>query len=124
LAKGPATSAELNVALKPFTGDDPRALAPVIDALTRRGWIRAEADGRHALTADGAAAHQRIRQDVDQTRRLILRYVTTEEYAHVIDILQRMAAGLESAGLPPELRRNGQVGDACLRAGCWLRSAW
>jgi hypothetical protein len=97
LARGPATSAELNVALKPFTGDEPTALAPVIDALTRRGWVTAEAGGRHALSVDGAAAHQRIRQDVDQTRRLSLRYVTTEEYAQVIDILQRMAAGLESA---------------------------
>ena|SRR5215469_7621758 len=98
LARGPATGAELNVALEPFTGDDPAALAPVIDALTRRGWVRAEADGRrHALTVDGAAAHQGIRQDVDQTRRLTLRYVTTEEYAQVIDILRRMAAGLESA---------------------------
>ena len=97
LGRGPATRAELNVALKPFTGDDPTALAPVIDALTRQGWVRAEADGRHALTVDGAAVHQRIRQDVDQTRRLILRHVTTDEYAQVIDILQRMAAGLESA---------------------------
>jgi DNA-binding MarR family transcriptional regulator len=97
LASGPATSAELNAALEPFTGNDPRALAPVIDALTRRGWVRAEAEGRQALTVDGAAAHQRIRKDVDQARRLILRHVTTEEYAQVIDILQRMAAGLEPA---------------------------
>jgi DNA-binding MarR family transcriptional regulator len=97
LGRGSATRAELNVALKPFTGDDPTALTPVIDALTRQGWATAEADGRHALTVDGAAVHQRIRQDVDQTRRLILRYVTTAEYAQVIDILQKMAAGLESA---------------------------
>ena len=89
------------MALKPFTGDDPTALAPVIDALTRRGWVTAGADGRHALTVDGAAGHQRIRQDVDQTRRLTLRYVTTDEYAQVIDILQRMAAGLESAARSP-----------------------
>lgn len=97
LGSGPATRAELNVALKPFTGDDPTALAPVIDALTRQGWATAGADGRHALTVDGAAVHQRIRQDVDQTRRQILRYVTTAEYAQVIDILRKMAAGLESA---------------------------
>jgi len=36
-------------------------------------------------------------QDVDQARRLILTRVTAEEYAQVIDILQRMAAGLETA---------------------------
>jgi DNA-binding MarR family transcriptional regulator len=97
LASGPASSVELNAALEPFTGGDPEGLAPVIDALTRRGWVTAQAGGRHALTVDGAAAHQRIRTDVDQARRLILRHITTEEYAHVIDILQRMAAGLESA---------------------------
>ena len=97
LAGGPATSTELNTALEPFTGDDPMALAPVIDTLTRRGWVTTEAEGRHALTVDGATAHQRIQKDVDQARRLILTRVTAEEYAQVIDILQRMAASLETA---------------------------
>jgi hypothetical protein len=41
--------------------------------------------------------HQRIQKDVDQARRLILTRVTAEEYAQVIDILQRMAASLETA---------------------------
>jgi hypothetical protein len=97
LAAGSATSAELNAALEPFTGDGPRSLAPVVDALTRRGWVTIDAEGRHALTVDGATAHQHIQKNVDQARRLILKHVTTEEYAQVIDILQRMAAGLESA---------------------------
>jgi DNA-binding MarR family transcriptional regulator len=97
LAGGPATSAELNAALEPFTGDDPMALAPVIDTLTRRGWVTTEAGGRHTLTVNGATAHQRIQKDVDQARQLILTHVTAEEYARVIDILQRMAAGLETA---------------------------
>lgn len=97
LAGGPATIAELNAALKPFTGADPGALAPVIDALTGRGWVTTEAEGRHALTVHGATAHQRIQKDVDQARRLILKHITTQEYAQVIDILQRMAVGLESA---------------------------
>ena len=97
LAAGPATSAELNAALEPFTGEDPMALAPVIDTLTRRGWVTTEAEGRHTLTVNGATAHQRIQKDVDQARQLILTHVTAEEYARVIDILQRMAAGLETA---------------------------
>jgi len=97
LAGGPTTSAELNAALEPFTGDDPVALAPVIDTLTRRGWVTTEAGGRHTLTMNGATAHQRIQKDVGQARQLILTHVTAEEYARVIDILQRMAAGLETA---------------------------
>ena len=97
LAGGPTTSAELNAALEPFTGDDPMALAPVIDTLALRGWVTTEAEGRHTLTVNGATAHQRIQKDVDQARQLILTHVTAEEYARVIDILQRMAAGLETA---------------------------
>lgn len=97
LARGPATSAELNAALKPFTGADPGALAPVLDALTGRGWVTTKAEGQHALTVHGATAHQRLQKDVDQARRLILKHVTTKEYAQAIDILQRMAVGLESA---------------------------
>jgi DNA-binding MarR family transcriptional regulator len=97
LASAPATSAGLSAALAPFTGGDSVALAPVIDALTRRGWVTTGADGRHALTAHGTDAHQRIRKDVDQARRLTMQRVSAEEYAQVIDILQRMAAGLESA---------------------------
>src|SRR5215468_7734256 len=60
LAAAPATSAGLAAALAPFTGGDPAALAPVIDDLTRRGWVTADAAGRAALTGDGAAAHQRV----------------------------------------------------------------
>lgn len=97
LASGPATSAELTAALEPFTGGDPSVLATVIDALAQRGWVTITAEGRHALTTDGTAAHQRIRQDVVQARRLILSHVTPEEYAQAIDILQRMAAGLATA---------------------------
>ena len=95
LARGPVTSAQLNAALEPFTGSDSGALGSVIDSLTLRGWVAAEADGRHALTPDGAAAHQRIHQNVNHARRLVMKHITFDEYAQAIDILQRMAAGLE-----------------------------
>jgi DNA-binding MarR family transcriptional regulator len=98
LARGPSRRSELQTALDPFVRADPAALVTIIDELAAFGWVQTGEDGRWCLTASGVAAHQRIQEDVDRTRRLILTNVTADEYTQVIDVLQRMATGLESPG--------------------------
>jgi DNA-binding MarR family transcriptional regulator len=65
--------------------------------LIRRGWVIREHDARLCLTPGGRMAHQRTQERVQQTRGLILRGVSGDEYAAVLDILARMAANLETS---------------------------
>jgi DNA-binding MarR family transcriptional regulator len=95
IARGSSTAGELQTALEPFLRSDPTALTPIVDELAARGWVQTGPDGRLQLSSGGVEAHRRVQSDVDRTRRLILTDVTPAEYAQVIDVLQRMAAGLE-----------------------------
>jgi DNA-binding MarR family transcriptional regulator len=97
VARGPASPAELTKALDPFLREDPSAQATTVADLIRRGWVIRERDGRLCLTPYGRTAHQRTQERVQQTRGLILRGVSADEYAAVIDILARMAANLETS---------------------------
>src|SRR5262245_21720093 len=92
LARGPAPSAELTNALDPFVRHDPAALDTAVDDLANCGWVSRDQDGRLCLTQAGQTAHQQTQERVQQTRGLILRGVSTSEYATVIDILTRMSA--------------------------------
>jgi uncharacterized protein YoaH (UPF0181 family) len=99
-ARGPASPAELAEALDPFLRDDPAGQASTVADLTGRGWVSSDHDGRLSLTPHGRAAHQATQQQVQQTRRLMLRGVSAGEYAAAIDILTRMAANLQGNDQP------------------------
>jgi DNA-binding MarR family transcriptional regulator len=94
-SRGPASPAELAEALDPFLRDDPAGQASAVADLIDRGWVNSDHDGRLCLTPHGRAAHQTTQQQVQQTRRLMLRGISAGEYAAVIDILTRMAANLQ-----------------------------
>jgi DNA-binding MarR family transcriptional regulator len=96
VSRGPASPAELAEALDPFLRDDPAGQATTAADLIDRGWVSHDHDGRLCLTPNGRTAYQATQQQVQQTRRLMLRGISAGEYAAVIDILTRMAANLQS----------------------------
>jgi DNA-binding MarR family transcriptional regulator len=96
IARSPASEAELAAALEPFVRGDPSAQAAVIDDLTGRGWITRAGDGRLGLTPAGLTAHRTAAERVQESRDLVRRGVSADEYAAVTDVLARMAANLET----------------------------
>jgi DNA-binding MarR family transcriptional regulator len=97
LARGPASPAELTQALEPFLRGDTAQLATTVDDLTRRGWVSRDQRDRLCMTAGGRTAHQVTQQRVQQTRDLLLRGVSADEYGTVIATLARMAANLQAS---------------------------
>jgi hypothetical protein len=96
LAHGPASPAALTLALEPFLSGNAAQQAKTVDDLIHRGWACQDQDGRLCLTPHGQTAHQKTRQRVQRTRDLLIRGVSTDEYAAVIDTLARMAANLQT----------------------------
>jgi Mn-dependent DtxR family transcriptional regulator len=68
-----------------------------VDDLIRRGWVSRDQQDRLCLTAAGRTAHQMTRQRVQQTRDLLLRGVSADQYGAVIGTLAQMAANLETS---------------------------
>jgi hypothetical protein len=97
LAQGPAGPGELTAALEPFLRDDPAGQATTVDHLIHLGWASRDHDGRLGLTPRGRTAHQAIQERVRQTRGLLVRGISADEYAALIDVLTRMAANLETS---------------------------
>ncbi|WP_214402859.1 MarR family winged helix-turn-helix transcriptional regulator [Pseudonocardia lacus] len=77
-------------ALAPFFADPAEADAPV-RALAERGWVRTERD-RITLTAEGAAARDRLLVAVRAQRERVMAGIAPAEYAATVDVLRRMAA--------------------------------
>ena len=109
LARGPASPAELTQALEPFLRGDPAQLTTTVDDLIGRGWVSRDQQDRLCLTAGGRTAHQMTRQRVQQTRDLLLRGVSADQYGAVIGTLARMAANLQTSAACPirNTRRSG-----------------
>jgi DNA-binding MarR family transcriptional regulator len=93
LAAGPATRAQLDEAIAPFLADDPDGGSRALGALLGRGWVE-ETAGQLALTDAGAAAHTRIQDRVNASRRRITDGISDEQYQAVVATLERMAANL------------------------------
>jgi DNA-binding MarR family transcriptional regulator len=96
-ARGPARPAELTQVLEPFLRGDPAQLDTTVDDLISRGWVSRDQQDRLCLTAAGRTAHQMTRQRVQQTRDLLLRGVSADQYAAVIGTLAQMAANLQTS---------------------------
>jgi hypothetical protein len=82
-------------ALAPFFTDPAEADAPV-RALVERGWVRAD-DRVLTLTADGAAARERLVRTVRDQRARTMQGIEPAEYTATVDVLRRMAANLTGA---------------------------
>lgn len=97
---------ELETALKPFLSADEPSLAPVIDDLIQREWVRSNDDEAFALTAEGTSAHARLLERVTENRKQLTAGISPEEYQFVVDILAKMAGNLESTS-PSKPRMDG-----------------
>lgn len=93
LAVGPADEAEVRAALADFSGD----LEAVMSDLVARGWVARLGSGSVGLTADGAAAHDRVSRAVGRVRRHVADGLSRSEYEGTIAVLRRMVSNVERA---------------------------
>lgn len=94
VAARPMGRAEIDSALAPFLSDDQPSTAPIVEDLLFRGWLEGLGDGSFAVTADGRAEHTSLQDKVTANRLRLTEGVTAEEYAAVVDLLERMATNL------------------------------
>ncbi|MCW3815879.1 hypothetical protein ONA91_15650 [Micromonospora sp. DR5-3] len=93
------TRGEVEQALAPFWPDGVPALGAVLDGpdgLVTRGWVGHDGDAL-TLTQPGRSAHRTAAERVGETRRLLLRGLTPEQYAETVRILSAMASNVEAA---------------------------
>jgi DNA-binding MarR family transcriptional regulator len=77
---------------------DARQLDEIIDGFVKEGWLvkRGEGDGAQLLLTDaGKAKRETVFKLQSEVRRRAMRGITEQEYAKVIDVLQRMVKNLE-----------------------------
>ncbi|MFD4407856.1 MarR family winged helix-turn-helix transcriptional regulator [Nocardia sp. NPDC058499] len=97
LAAGPAGDAELTDALRPFwevENEDPRVVAA---ALTERGWVSRDMDGRHVLTEAGRTARVTAADSVARIRDLSSAGVNDQEFTQMMEVMARIIDNLEQA---------------------------
>jgi DNA-binding MarR family transcriptional regulator len=97
VAAGLTRPAELDAALEPFLSAAAPSVAPVLDDLVARGWMERAGDGTVGLTSVGERAHAAVRERVVANRRTLTEGITAEEYANVVNLLERMAGNLRVA---------------------------
>jgi DNA-binding MarR family transcriptional regulator len=73
--------------------DEP-TLDTVLTALRNNGWIVADESGDVSLTAAGRQAHARILARQEEVRQQLMRGISADEYATVLDVLKRIVANL------------------------------
>ena len=92
VAGGPLRVGELEAALAPFG-----PIGPVVEELMAWGWLRPAGDDDVALSTEGATAHAAVTGRVLANRRALTDGITAEEYASVVNLLERMAGNLRCA---------------------------
>jgi hypothetical protein len=93
IAGGASTPEEVDQAMAPFVNQGD-AMGPMLDDFRDRGWL--DGDITFALTAEGLAAHARTEKAVLDYRAMVTDGVTDEEYRITHDVLERVAANLET----------------------------
>jgi DNA-binding MarR family transcriptional regulator len=79
---------------------DARQLDEIIDGFVKEGWLvkRGKGDAAQLMLTDaGKAKRETVFKLQSEVRRRAMRGVTEQEYAKVIDVLQRVVKNLESA---------------------------
>ena len=77
---------------------DRQQLAEILDRFVKEGWLvtRGEGDGAQlALTEAGKAKRETVFELQSEVRRRAMQGITEQEYATVIDVLERMVRNLE-----------------------------
>jgi hypothetical protein len=98
LSRGSYTWDELRRAVAPFLADDEPNLHGALDGPTglfSRGWTR-RTDGFIALTEEGAAAHARLADQINQSRAAVLGDLTEQQYIDTVRVLSIMAGNVEA----------------------------
>jgi DNA-binding MarR family transcriptional regulator len=75
-----------------------RRLDEIIDGFVKKGWLvkHGEGDGAQlTLTDTGKAKRETVFKLQSEVRRRAMQGITEQEYATVIDVLQRMVSNLE-----------------------------
>ncbi|MGY1752373.1 MarR family winged helix-turn-helix transcriptional regulator [Blastococcus sp. SYSU D01042] len=93
LAAGVDQEPVVVAALADFPGD----ASAVVGDLARRGWVDRPAAGLLHLTADGAAAHDRVSRAVGRVRRHTADGLSRQEYERTVLVLARMVENVERA---------------------------
>lgn len=99
LSLGPATEAQLTEALAPFWTEGAITQDAVLSDLAARGWTTV-VQGVVELTTTGAEAHAAVASTVNATRTKILDGLTLQDYATVLDLLERMTHNVENDDPP------------------------
>ncbi|MFV2197796.1 MarR family winged helix-turn-helix transcriptional regulator [Nocardiopsis sp. LOL_012] len=89
----PATVRDLDHRLAPFLEEGEPTVAPTVEELRRRGWVKG--GDPLSLTAAGRSAHEELFERVGQGRRRLSRGISEQEYHAAVDVLERMSANLE-----------------------------
>ncbi|SCF34605.1 hypothetical protein GA0074695_5866 [Micromonospora viridifaciens] len=90
---------EIEQALAPFWPDGVPHVGAILDGpdgLVTRGWVGHDGDTL-TLTESGRSAQRTAAERVGETRRLLLRGLTSEQYVETIRILSVMAGNIEAA---------------------------
>ena len=77
---------------------DRQQLGEILDRFVEQGWLvkRGEGDGAQlALTGAGKAKRETVFELQSEVRRRAMQGITEQEYATVIDVLERMVRNLE-----------------------------
>ena len=94
LTSGPATEKELSEKLRPFFPVvEPGTSKELIDELAESGWVAVQ-DGEYVLTELGSRSLENLRGAVERIRDQLTAEVSEEEYAALVNVLQRMAGNL------------------------------
>ncbi|MFU8851531.1 MarR family winged helix-turn-helix transcriptional regulator [Micromonospora sp. SL1-18] len=99
LSRAARSRDEIEQALAPFWPDGVPQLGAILDGadgLVTRGWVGYDGD-TITLTEQGRAAHRTAAERVGETRQLLLRGLTPEQYAETVRILSVMAGNIEAA---------------------------
>jgi len=95
LSRGATDRDALGVALAPFWTEGEPDLGRVLAGLTGRGWTTS-AGTALALSDEGRAAHAEIEVHVNETRAMVLKGLTPEQYAETVRVLSAMAHNVEA----------------------------
>lgn len=99
LSAGPAGRADLDAVLAPFlpppelTSSSQEELSELVDS----GWL-SDRDGIYALTERGRVVHGRLEAAWQRRNDELLRGISTDEVAHLIGLLERLACNMGWSG--------------------------
>jgi DNA-binding MarR family transcriptional regulator len=90
-ADEPVTPAQLSERMKIFV--DAARLGAILDDFVNKGWIQPSGNG-FSITEAGKAQHAQLSTLIDSIRTRAIQGISTEEYATVIQVLEKLVNNL------------------------------